>query len=561
MTTHHDGFPFSPVSRLSRWLVPFAAAIVGACAGSGGDDSPAPSGDGDVHFHGEQQPLAGFDFDTGKQPAVGPVQIDLALKAKSSLVVDAAATASGSSSAPVLAGEPGSGQVTMDVHFVLAGTLSVDLPGLPKYDGPIPNMNGVDLAFGGKTTFDPFLIGGKATTTATLPETKLPAIPLPGGIPGELQLTIVEGSTVSTDFTGTCAAISTGANGDAPHAHYVGKTTTSANLQIAPTIVIHMPIGGDKSIAIPAIAIPVSGIVAPIDLGDVVVTLGQSSSSGSKAKIGTCGTVPDAGPGDDGSIDDTSTSDDTGVEDSGTSGSHDSGTVTDSTSSSDAGSSVDSGSGVDTGHAPDAVADSACTCGDHVCRASCENATTCATDCGELVFDIDDARRTTTTGDWAIGDWKAECNTSEAMQGLSASCFGLFCGVHSALCTADDSTKFSHASCHVLDFSGSDARSVTFTGDWASGLYKGECALDEYVSGYARDPSGRVSKILCCGGAHLEHLGCVTQDLYGGDARESTSEGDWSPGFNKAECAPGRYVAGIASSEVSGTRAILCCSP
>jgi hypothetical protein len=102
---------------------------------------------------------------------------------------------------------------------------------------------------------------------------------------------------------------------------------------------------------------------------------------------------------------------------------------------------------------------------------------------------------------------------------------------------------------------------VTFTGDWASGSYKGECGLDEYVAGYARDPGGRVSKILCCSGTHLEHLGCVAEDLYAGDARESTAEGDWSPSFHKAECAPGRYVAGVASTDLEGTRSILCCSP
>src|SRR5262249_45237907 len=116
-------------------------------------------------------------------------------------------------------------------------------------------------------------------------------------------------------------------------------------------------------------------------------------------------------------------------------GAHDSGAAGDS------GTHADSSSSTDTA----APGDAACTCGDHVCHAPCESATSCPADCGELVFDDTDARRTTSTGDWAIGDWKAECGTGEAMQGISASCYGLFCGAHSALCTADAASTWSHA--------------------------------------------------------------------------------------------------------------------
>jgi hypothetical protein len=259
--------------------------------------------------------------------------------------------------------------------------------------------------------------------------------------------------------------------------------------------------------------------------------------------------VDDAGLADASHADSGAT--DTHVADTGTTGTSDTG-------AGDTGASHDTGAG-DTGTVG---ADAgACVCGDRVCRAGCELATTCELDCGELIFDTDDARRTTTTGDWAIGDWKAECSPAQAMQGLSASCFGLFCGAHAALCAADDTAHDVHSFCHVLDFSSSDARGTTSTGDWAPGLSKGECGVDEYVSGYARDPSGRVSKILCCSGSGLHHAGCAAEGLFSGDARESMVEGDWSPSFHKAECAPGRYVAGVASSELDGVRAILCCSP
>jgi hypothetical protein len=45
--------------------------------------------------------------------------------------------------------------------------------------------------------------------------------------------------------------------------------------------------------------------------------------------------------------------------------------------------------------------------------------------------------------------------------------------------------------------------------------------------------------------------------------RESgVTSGDWDFGYYKAECGPGRYIAGVGSnSGTTGTHSILCCSP
>ena len=70
-------------------------------------------------------------------------------------------------------------------------------------------LDSLDVELKGQAAFDPFLIGGKATATAQVPETKLPGVPLPSGL-GTLIITIEGDSVVTSDFSGVCAAVDGG---------------------------------------------------------------------------------------------------------------------------------------------------------------------------------------------------------------------------------------------------------------------------------------------------------------------------------------------------------------
>jgi hypothetical protein len=134
-----------------------------------------------------------------------------------------------------------------------------------------------------------------------------------------------------------------------------------------------------------------------------------------------------------------------------------------------------------------------------------------------------------------------------------------------------------------------DRRSPTVGFDWAPNLFKGECDNSHAITAIATDQVSHDSHSGLCNigigdyttavgvlGARCSALtsppGFVTQaqfcqalDFGAGDARETTSSGDWDPGFFKGECGPGRFIKGIAHGGVgdgSGQAVrILCCSP
>src|SRR5262249_20802134 len=159
----------------------------------------------DMKFHGEADVLPGFNWDSGLVPSGVPVQVELSVTAAGKVSVDAGADQGGPADKPTVVGRRGSGELKIEGGFKLTGRLKADLTGL-RYDGNIPGLDNTDLKFHGETAFDPFLLGGaKATATAEIPETMLPPIPLPGGLTGQLIITIAKGSTVSVDFSGVCA--------------------------------------------------------------------------------------------------------------------------------------------------------------------------------------------------------------------------------------------------------------------------------------------------------------------------------------------------------------------
>jgi len=240
----------------------------------------------DLEFGGKIPVLPDFSFDTGLQPSSGPVQIEFQLSAGGSLEASAQAVAGGSGDRVAVAAVPGSGEFALDAHFKLGAMMHVDVSGM-RYDGPVPGIENVDIAFGGRTTFDPFLMDGTASVTASLPETKLPDIPLPGGLPGHLELIIAEGSTMTSELAGTCASF------EANNASFLATTTTRANIILVSKIVQTVPIVGDKDFGLPTIAIPVPAVSAPLDLGVQAFAGGGEPPTGELAVAGACGDDPD----------------------------------------------------------------------------------------------------------------------------------------------------------------------------------------------------------------------------------------------------------------------------
>lgn len=176
-------------------------------------------------------------------------------------------------------------------------------------------------------------------------------------------------------------------------------------------------------------------------------------------------------------------------------------------------------------------------------------------------FDSASMRRTTLTGDWRAGSHKAECAPGERIVGVSKYTAPPYKG-HGALCAQANPATHPHASCTTYVFANGDARGTTSTGEWAAGYHKGECAADEYMAGISQTPDGKLDAILCCKGA-VAHNNCAAPIFLDTSARESTATGEWDPGYWKGECGPGRYAAGISrqmDAWWSGF-SLLCCGP
>ncbi len=224
------------------------AAVFG-CSGSSGGSPHA------VAFHGVANPLPGFNFDTGWVPSSGPLQVDFAAEAQATATVDAAATQTGATLKPT----PGSGKLALSVSFSLSGKLNVAEDGL-TYMGTIPGLTTVSIAFAGTQTFDPFLIGGSATVSASPMATMLPPIDLTAvGLPGTtLNLVIAPDSQLSSTFSGTC----TGLSGGQPI--YVGSVSTTGTLKLSASLAFSA-LGISKSLPLPSeIAVPIPATVTPI---------------------------------------------------------------------------------------------------------------------------------------------------------------------------------------------------------------------------------------------------------------------------------------------------------
>ena len=100
--------------------------------------------------------------------------------------------------------------------------------------------------------------------------------------------------------------------------------------------------------------------------------------------------------------------------------------------------------------------------------------------------------------DWSPNRFKAECAPLGAIAGLSTTPGTN--EVRAALCTASDASRFgsTRSACTARSFAAGDARGTSSSGDWAPGYLKGECADGEYVAGVSQSPDRYLVSILLC---------------------------------------------------------------
>lgn len=233
--------------RLSTILTAGALTCAAAFTYACNDGDPNA---GKITFEQESELFPGLSYDTGLVPEGSPVRASFAISASGTAKVTAAATVSGSEDAPSLTGLPGEGTLSISGGFAMTGNLVVDMDGLPSYDGPIPGLDDVAIPVEQSVPFDPFSIGKDVTVRADIPPSELPAIPLPGGIPGSLVLTIGEGSYVEVTSNGTSACVSPGKAG------YEVALARAGKLVIEPSIQIEVPIVGTQTFDIPSFEVP-----------------------------------------------------------------------------------------------------------------------------------------------------------------------------------------------------------------------------------------------------------------------------------------------------------------
>jgi len=96
-----------------------------------------------------------------------------------------------------------------------------------------------------------------------------------------------------------------------------------------------------------------------------------------------------------------------------------------------------------------------------------------------------------------------------------------------------------------------DSRGYTSDGDWSPGFWKGECALNQLLTGISRSfssqPSpGRMHRMLCTGPLNGNMNPTNTLTIGSSDTRADTSTGDWDSGYVKVECAYNETMSGIS---------------
>jgi hypothetical protein len=183
-------------------------------------------------------------------------------------------------------------------------------------------------------------------------------------------------------------------------------------------------------------------------------------------------------------------------------------------------------------------------------------------------FDLGSSRGYTGDGNWAGSDYTGECASTQWGIGVSAAADGTDVP-HSLLCATTGFAYNYTSSQHTLHIAGANDGYGNHTmspPDWDPGFYKGECAVNEVVTGLAQQTNGVLSEVRCSrvaaapGTTFGGGTNCRARVFSAGNSQEWPGDGtDWAFGYYKGECAQGSAVAGISKFVHGGVHAILCC--
>lgn len=95
-------------------------------------------------------------------------------------------------------------------------------------------------------------------------------------------------------------------------------------------------------------------------------------------------------------------------------------------------------------------------------------------------------------GDWASGNFKAECGANQYVAGFAQS------QSHDLSYVLCCPATVSGSSCESVVFAGADNRETLASGNWDADGYKGECGVGRYVAGVSRTADGDPHGLLCC---------------------------------------------------------------
>lgn len=120
-------------------------------------------------------------------------------------------------------------------------------------------------------------------------------------------------------------------------------------------------------------------------------------------------------------------------------------------------------------------------------------------------------------------------------------------------------------------YNGGDSRGYTGDGDWDTGQWKGECAVNDRVvgiSGTSNSPTtnGAFGQTLLCasGTVKVDGTSFSTRSLVNGsDDRADTGTSNWDVGLIKAECGTHETVGGVSQSSLGTTGLVhhILCRP
>ncbi|NUO54799.1 MAG: hypothetical protein HOV80_38650 [Polyangiaceae bacterium] len=235
-----------PLVRRRSSLVPAVLALLGLASACGGEDDD----DDKITLEGSVELLDSFEYSTGQLPSTGPVQVSLTVSGSAVAKLSLPAVASDEDGDPTLYA---AGQGTLEVSggFFLDGSLKVDQPGLPKYDGDLPGLADVSLPISGSVPVSGLALEEPVTVSAAIEPGDLPPIPLPGGLPGSLQLSVADGSTIDVTVEGSCASV-----GEST-AELRGVAVRSGTVILDIAVELDIPVVGSQTIDIGTVEVPV----------------------------------------------------------------------------------------------------------------------------------------------------------------------------------------------------------------------------------------------------------------------------------------------------------------